>query len=40
MEFVVEATGIAHGLADVVPAPEGGGRRLAVGADCALAFGC
>lgn len=32
MQLVVEATGVADGLAVLVASPEGGGSRLAVGA--------
>lgn len=32
VEFVVQSAGVANGLAVVVPSPEGGGRRAAVGA--------
>ena len=37
MELVVEAAGVADGLAFVVPPPEGGGRGAAVGATQAQA---
>lgn len=32
MQLVVEATGVAHGVAVAVPTPEGGHGRVAVGA--------
>jgi hypothetical protein len=40
VQFVVESASVAHGLAVVVPPPQGRRGRPAVGADGALATGC